>query len=66
MNPLEVIRAGTLEAARFFQVEDRLGTVEIGKDADLILVPGDPSLDLEAMKQIERVLLNGQWIEMPE
>ena len=66
MNPLEVIRAGSLETARFFQIEDRLGTVEIGKEADLILVSGDPSQNLEAMKQIERVLLNGKWIELPE
>ncbi len=66
MTPLEVIRAGTLDAARFLEVEPRLGTVEEGKLGDLVLVAGDPSKNLNAMKHVERVLLNGRWIRLPE
>lgn len=66
MKPLEVIRSATLETARFLQVADLLGTVESGKLADLILVDGDPSVSLEAMTRVKRVMLNGQWVTLPD
>ena len=66
MKPLEVIRSATLETARFLQVADLLGTVESGKLADLILVDGDPSMSLEAMTRVRRVMLNGQWVTLPD
>lgn len=62
LSPLEAIRAGTLENARFFRVAHRLGSVESGKLADLILTDGDPSKDISALRRIERVMLNGRWI----
>lgn len=61
--PVEAIRAGTLENARFFRQEERLGTLEAGKLADLVLVDGDPSRDIRALRQVRRVLLNGAWVE---
>lgn len=63
MTPLEAISAGTLHNARFLRVEDRLGTVEPGKLADLVLVRGDPSADIGAMREVETVMLNGVWVE---
>jgi imidazolonepropionase-like amidohydrolase len=62
LTPLEAIRAGTLDNARFFRQEDRLGSLEPGKLADLVLVEGDPSLDLGALRQVRRVMLNGSWV----
>ncbi len=61
-SPVEAIRAGTLENARFFRQEDRLGSVEPGKLADLVLVEGDPSKGIQAMRQVRRVMLNGTWV----
>jgi len=61
-TPLEAIRAGTLENARFFRQEDRLGSVEPGKLADLLLVEGDASGDIQVLRQVRRVMLNGAWI----
>ena len=66
LTPLEAIRAGTLENARFFRQEDRLGSLEPGKLADLVLVEGDPSSDIGRMRQIRRVMLNGSWVPSPE
>lgn len=62
MSSLEVITAATKTGAEFFGIEDRLGTVEIGKTADLVLVQGDPSLDIGVVRNVRRVMLNGSWV----
>lgn len=62
LTPMEAIVAGTMENARFFRISDRLGSIEIGKLADLILVEGDPSKDISVMRRIKRVMLNGNWV----
>lgn len=58
----EVIVAATMENARFFRIEDRLGSIEAGKQADLILLNGNPLEDIKAMYNIEKVMLNGIWV----
>ena len=62
MTPLEVITAATKNGSEFFGIEDRLGTIEAGKTADLILIEGDPSQDIEAMRNVKLVMLNGTWV----
>ena len=62
MTPLEAITAGTLHNAQFFGVDERLGSVEAGKTADLILIEGDPSRSIEAMQNVRHVMLNGNWV----
>jgi imidazolonepropionase-like amidohydrolase len=61
LSPLEAITAGTLYNAQFFGANNRLGSIEPGKLADLILVEGNPSRDIGAMKNVRRVMLNGVW-----
>lgn len=63
MTPLQAITAGTFEQARFFRIADRLGSIAPGKTADLILVGGDPSKNIAAMRDVRRVMLNGRWVE---
>lgn len=60
MTPLEALRAATVGPARMLGVEDELGTVEVGKLADLILVAGDPRQDISALRDIRRVVKNGR------
>ncbi len=62
LTPMQAIQAATMENARFFRITDRLGSIEAGKLADLILVESDPSKDIGAMRRIKRVMLNGNWI----
>ena len=61
LTPMQALVAGTMENARYFHIADRLGSVEAGKLADLVLVEGDPSKDISKMRRIKRVMLNGVW-----
>jgi imidazolonepropionase-like amidohydrolase len=62
LSPMEVIVAATLENAKYFRVDERLGSIEKGKLADLILVDGDPLKDLKVMRNAKRVMINGTWV----
>jgi imidazolonepropionase-like amidohydrolase len=62
LSNAEIIVAATMENARFFRIDDRLGSIEPGKQADLILVNGNPLEDIKAMYNIEKVMLNGIWV----
>lgn len=63
LTPMQAIVAGTLENARFFHASDRLGSIEPGKFADLVLVEGNPLRDISDMRRVKRVMLNGVWIK---
>lgn len=57
MDPDEALKALTLYPAQILGVDDRIGSLETGKDADLILVRGDP---LEITSTVERVYISGR------
>jgi imidazolonepropionase-like amidohydrolase len=61
LTPMQALVAGTMENARYFHIADRLGSIETGKLADLVLVEGDPSRNISTMRNIKRVMLNGVW-----
>jgi imidazolonepropionase-like amidohydrolase len=63
MENIKIIKAATIENARFFRIDHRLGSIEKGKQADLILVEGDPLKDIKTMYNIKKVMLNGKWID---
>ncbi|MBL8516743.1 MAG: amidohydrolase family protein [Betaproteobacteria bacterium] len=59
MPALEALRAATLSAATVMGMEKQLGTLEAGKLADVIAVPGDPSKDINVMTKVEFVMKDG-------
>jgi len=59
MTPMQVIVSSTAVAARAMRRESEFGTVEKGKDADLIIVAGDPSADIANMRKIRYVVRGG-------
>ena len=65
LTNMQVIVAATLENARFFRIDERLGSIERGKVADLIVVKGNPLEDLRAMRSVTGVMLNGVWAKDP-
>ncbi|WP_428266882.1 amidohydrolase family protein [Haliangium sp.] len=62
LTPYQALRAGTRDAAEFLGVLDDRGTVTTGRRADLVLVRGDPLVDVGHAAQIEGVVLRGQWL----
>ena len=53
------LRAITLDAARILEIDDRFGTLEAGKVADLVLYDGDP---FEHATHVTAVVLGGKWV----
>jgi imidazolonepropionase-like amidohydrolase len=62
LSPMETIVAATRNNAEFFRASARLGTIEVGKLADLVLLDGDPMRDTQATRRVARVMLNGRWL----
>ncbi|MCA9492734.1 MAG: amidohydrolase family protein, partial [Myxococcales bacterium] len=62
MSPHEALRAATIEGARYLGLEGEIGTVEVGKLADLIVLDADPIADLHHSTDIWGVLKNGEWV----
>ncbi len=59
MDHVEALKAITLNAAEILGVSDRVGSIEAGKDADLVVHDGDP---LEAMTHIRLVVADGEVV----
>ena len=62
LTPMQAIVAGTLENARFFSASNRLGSIEPGKLADLVIVEGNPLNNISDVRRVKRVMLNGNWV----
>jgi len=58
-TPLEAITIGTRNGARYLGLEQRLGTLAPGLQADLMIVAGDPSRDIRALRDVETVFRQG-------
>lgn len=57
MTPMEVLLSATRVNAEIFRMADRIGTVEAGKYADLLVVDGDPLRDLRVFQDPEHLRL---------
>lgn len=62
LGPAATLRAGTHTTARWLGIDDRVGTIEVGKQADLIAVSGDPLVDISALRGIDWVMKNGRVV----
>jgi imidazolonepropionase-like amidohydrolase len=59
MTPVQAIRAATVEAAQLMGWQDRIGSVEAGKFADLVAVEGDPTADITELERVKFVMKGG-------
>ncbi len=60
MTPVQAIRAATSEAAQLMGWQDRVGSLEAGKFADLVAVTGDPTTDITELERVKFVMKGGQ------
>ena len=58
-SPLEAIKVATLNGAVYLEREDWVGTIAVGKAADLMVVAGDPSTDITDINNVEIVFKDG-------
>jgi imidazolonepropionase-like amidohydrolase len=56
LTPLAALSATTLEAAKLLHMDDRIGSLEVGKLADLVIVDGDPLADIRILQDKKRIL----------
>ena len=61
LTPLEVLQATTLNGAKFIGREATMGTVEVGKNADLVLLDANPMVDVANLDRIGAVVLRGKY-----
>lgn len=59
MRPVDALKSATSVNAELFGVADRLGVLEPGKIADVIAVPGDPTLDIRVTERVVFVMKEG-------
>ena len=60
MDSFEALKAITINPARQIGIEDRVGSLEVGKDADIVLCDRDP---MESLSVIQKVFINGEEVE---
>jgi imidazolonepropionase-like amidohydrolase len=60
MAPAAAIRAATVDAADLLGRSDTIGTVEAGKDADIVAVRGDPTQDVRLLERVDFVMKHGR------
>ena len=63
IDPVEVIMMATYNGAKILLMDDELGSIERGKIADLVMVEGDPSIDISDSRNIEYVIKSGMLID---
>ncbi|MEO5817888.1 MAG: amidohydrolase family protein, partial [Gemmatimonadaceae bacterium] len=64
MSPMEVLRTATINAADLMGVGASVGSIEVGKFADIIAVEGDPSKDVKDLRNTRFVMKDGKVIAL--
>jgi len=62
MPPIEALRSATSTDAELFGIAQKTGTLEKGKLADIIAIPGDPTTDIAATERVFFVMKEGKII----
>lgn len=59
LSPLEAIKVCTMNGATYLGIADRVGSLAVGKQADLVLIGGDPSATISDIRKVETVFRQG-------
>ena len=63
MSPIEALRAATSADADLLGVAAKVGTLEKGKLADIVAMPGDPTTDITATERVSFVMKDGKIVK---
>lgn len=61
-KPIDALKAATINAAEILGLEAEIGTLAVGKAADIVAVPGDPLADITIMEKVDFVMKGGKVI----
>ena len=64
--PAVALQAATFNAARLLRAENRIGSIQPGNDADLLVVDGNPLDDISATERISLVIFKGERVDRTE
>jgi imidazolonepropionase-like amidohydrolase len=59
MTPLQALRSATTVAADLMSMQNEVGSIEPGKYADIVAVPGDPLQDIKVLEKVGFVMKGG-------
>ncbi|MDH3440349.1 MAG: amidohydrolase family protein, partial [Gammaproteobacteria bacterium] len=59
LSPIDALAAATVRPAEFFSLQDQMGTIDVGKVADLVLLGGNPLEDIANTKSVSLVISKG-------
>jgi imidazolonepropionase-like amidohydrolase/Tol biopolymer transport system component len=62
-SPVEALRAGTIDPARSLGYDRDVGSLEVGKLADLVVLDADPTQDIRNTEKVHRVMLGGRMYD---
>lgn len=65
MTPAQAIRSATFVASELMDMQDKVGSIEAGKYADIVAVPGDPLADITVLEKVNFVMKNGVVYKHP-
>ncbi|HWR36755.1 MAG TPA: amidohydrolase family protein [Clostridia bacterium] len=60
MTPAQALRSATADAAELLGWQDQIGTLDAGKYADIIAVPGNPLDDITLLEKVQWVMKGGE------
>ncbi|MDR9409319.1 MAG: amidohydrolase family protein [Balneolaceae bacterium] len=66
LTPMEALQSATLNPARYFEMENELGTIDEGKWADLLILDANPLEDIENTLEIDAVIKQGEVYDREE
>lgn len=62
LSPLEAIESATVRPAEYFSLQDEMGTIDVGKKADMVLLDANPLDDINNTKKISAVVTKGRLL----
>lgn len=61
LTPLQILQSATINGAEFMEKLPTMGTIDIGKQADMVILNNNPLLDIKSTQDIYAVINNGQY-----